>query len=122
MTYKDAREYPYLILEIECIKDATVELECAYERIRDRATPAAARDYDEAWNTLQRRLMICEAKVESFENWILSIANSRIQTCALMRFVNGARWPQIGEALNCTVDAAKKALSRYIEREARRNP
>ena len=107
-----------MIGEIERIKDALHDLECNYQRIADKATPAVTREYNRTYNALDKQLKLCSAQCEEFERWYAAIPDRYIQACVGMHYIDGVSWSKVGTAMGRKGSAVRKAVERYFKKEA----
>lgn len=120
MTYETAMEYRFVVEQIEEISSQISLLDSQYYKIIETSTDKGLLVFNDHWQKLNRWLRKYTTQKEKFDRWISSIPDSRIQLFARMRFVDGLTWTVIGERMNCKGPTARKALQRYIKREAKK--
>lgn len=120
MTYQEALEYRTLREKMAAIKEQLAIMDAAYYIIAGE--PEAQRQAGNAlYNRLNGQLVVYKTQEDAFMRWLSAVPDRLIQTYMYMRFVNGLTWAQIGAKMNCKPCTARKAVQRYMKREAQRN-
>lgn len=120
MTYQEALEYRTLREKMAVIKEQLAIMDAAYYIIAGE--PEAQRQArNELHNRLNGQLVVYETQEDAFMRWLSAVPDRLIQTYMYMRFVDGLTWAQIGAKMNCKPCTARKAVQRYMKREAQRN-
>lgn len=120
MTYQEALEYRTLREKMAAIKEQLAIMNAAYYIIAGE--PEAQRQARNAlYNRLNGQLVVYKTQEDAFMRWLSAVPDRLIQTYMYMRFVDGLTWAQIGAKINCKPCTARKAVQRYMKREAQRN-
>ena len=120
MTYQEALEYRTLREKMAAIKEQLAIMDAAYYIIAGE--PEAQRQAsNELYNRLNGQLVVYKTQEDAFMRWLSTVPDRLIQTYMYMRFVDGLTWAQIGAKMNCKPCTARKAVQRYMKREAQRN-
>lgn len=120
MNYQNAMEYRQRKKEIVALQEQLSVLDSLYYSI-DEAGKQIKRLSNNEWRTLDLKIKIYTAQCEQFERWLSSVPDRLIQTYMYMRFVDGLTWAQIGNKMRCKGPTARKAVQRYLKKEAQRN-
>lgn len=120
MTYQEALEYRTLREKMAAIKEQLAIMDAAYYIIAGE--PEAQRQARNAlYNRLNGQLVVYKTQEDAFMRWLSAVPDRLIQTYMYTRFVDGLTWAQIGAKMNCKPCTARKAVQRYMKREAQRN-
>lgn len=120
MTYQEALEYRTLREKMAAIKEQLAIMDAAYYIIAGE--PEAQRQArNELYNRLNGQLVVYKTQEDAFMRWLSAVPDRLIQMYMYMRFVDGLTWAQIGAKMNCKPCTARKAVQRYMKREAQRN-
>ncbi len=120
MTYKDAMEYREHRRRIDEKKKYLSLLDSMYYLVESEGAQERAH-YNEEYSAVNREIIHLTSQCEAFERWIATVPDRIIQTYMYMRFVDGLSWAKIGAKMKCKGPTARKAVTRYLEKEARRN-
>lgn len=120
MTYQEALEYRTLREKMAAIKEQLAIMDAAYYIIAGE--PEVQRQArNRLYNRLNGQLVVYKTQEDAFMRWLSAVPDRLIQTYMYMRFVDGLTWAQIGAKMNCKPCTARKAVQRYMKREAQRN-
>lgn len=117
MTYQKAMEFRATCAALAEINEQLELLDRLYHLIEDKNAEQRRR-YNREYNRLQLQALTYTNQCDLFKSWLSKIPDRVMQAYMCMRFVDGMTWAQIGARFGKKAPTIRKAVQRYLEKEA----
>ncbi len=115
MTHKHAKEYVWLVRELDLDRRRLASVERELTEWAD--TPKAIKDLNEIATVIQGQIDAITRQCEEFEAWIETIPDTQLQQYIFLRYVACKSYTDIGAQLGKSAAAVRKAVFRFFEKE-----